>query len=152
MSKAMRRRVGYSLSYEGIAILCSTLLLTLFGSDVVRAIPLSITTSVIALIWNVIWNTFFEFLEKRFSWKGRSVPVRIAHAIGFEGGLGLICIPIMAWWLGFTLLEAFFAEAALLAFFLMYTYVFNYLFDKIFGLPESARPDKNEEALTETSK
>lgn len=135
----MRRRVGYSLSYEGIAIVCTTLLLIILGHELVQSLPLSITTSVLAILWNIVWNSIFEGIEKRFSWKGRAVWVRVLHAIGFEGGLALMCVPILAWWLGLPLVEAFFTQLGLLAFFLFYTYIFNYSFDKIFGLPESAR-------------
>lgn len=139
VSAALKRRVGYSLAYEGIAIVCTTGLLMLLGSSPLRALPLAVATSVLAIVWNLVWNTLFENLEKRFFKKGRSVFVRVAHAVGFEGGLALMCIPLLAWWLGLTLAEALFAEIGLLAFFLVYTYVFNYVFDKLFGLPESAK-------------
>ncbi len=139
ISAPMKRRIGYTAAYEAIAIVCSTVLMMLFGNDVTKALPLSMVVSAVAITWNLIWNTFFEFLEKRFSWKGRPVGVRVAHAIGFEGGIALISIPIIAWWLNLSLLVAFFAEIGLLIFFLIYTYVFNFAFDKIFGLPESAK-------------
>lgn len=139
LSKAMKRRLGYTAAYECIAILCSTGLLVLFGNDIARSLPLSMISSVIAVVWNLVWNTLFEFLEKRFSLKGRPVGVRVAHAIGFEGGIAVMSIPVIAWMLNYTLLEAFLAEAGLLVFFLLYTYVFNFVFDKIFGLPESAK-------------
>lgn len=135
----MTRRIGYSLSYEGIAIICSMGLLMLLGHEPIKSLPLSIGTSVLAIIWNVIWNTIFEALERRFHWKGRSIRIRVLHAIGFEGGLAALCVPIMAWWLGISLVEAFFTEIGLLTFFLIYTYVFNFTFDKVFGLPESAK-------------
>lgn len=138
-SSPMKRRVGYSFLYEFIAILCTTGLLILLGNSPEKSFPMAAATSVLAIIWNVIWNTLFENMEKHFGWKGRSVGVRIFHAIGFEGGLALICIPFLAWWLGIPLIEAFFTELGLLIFFLAYTYVFNFCFDKIFGLPESAR-------------
>lgn len=140
VSSAMKRRIGYSLAYEGIAIVCTTVLLTLLGNSPLKAFPLAVATSLLAIVWNIVWNTIFEYLETKFLQKGRSVAVRVVHALGFEGGLAVICIPIMAWWLNMSLLEAFFAEVGLLTFFLIYTYVFNFVFDKIFGLPESARP------------
>lgn len=139
LSSAMKRRVGYSLLYEFIAIICTTILLMILGNSLEKSLPMAMGTSVLAIIWNLIWNTFFEFLEKRFKWKGRSVGVRVVHAIGFEGGLSIICIPFLSWWLGIPLIEAFFTEIGILVFFLIYTYVFNLGFDKIFGLPESAR-------------
>ena len=50
----------------------------------------------------------------------------------------MVLIPLMAWWFGVTLWEATVMEAGLLVFFLVYTYVFNWCFDHVFGLPASA--------------
>ena len=61
------------------------------------------------------------------------------HGIGFEGGLVFILVPIMAWWLKISLLEAFLADLGLLIFFFIYTIAFTWVFDKVFGLPLSAR-------------
>lgn len=135
----MCRRIGYSLTYEAIAIICTTILLIILGNDPLQSFPLAVITSVLAILWNLVWNSIFEFFERKLVWRGRPVWVRVIHAIGFEGGLGLLCIPLLSLWLGIPLLEAFFTEIGLLVFFLIYTYIFNYSFDKIFGLPESAR-------------
>lgn len=135
----VKRRIGYTLSYEAIAVVCSTVLLVVLGNDPLQSFPFAVISSLTAMVWNFLWNTFFEYLEKRRGWKGRSVPVRVFHAIGFEGGLSAILVPIMAWWLAIPLLDALFTEMGLLLFFLVYTYVFNFSFDKVFGLPESAQ-------------
>ena len=95
-------------------------------------------SSVIAVVWNLAFNTVFEAWESRQKVRGRSVARRIAHAIGFEGGLAAILVPVFAWWLGIGLWEAFLFDAALLVFFLVYTFVFNWSFDSAFGLPASA--------------
>ena len=55
-----------------------------------------------------------------------------------DGG-ALIVIPVMAWWFGITLLEALATEISILAFLLLFTFAFNWLFDRIAGLPDSAR-------------
>ena len=60
---------------------------------------------------------------------------RIAHGIGFEGGLALILLPVMAYWLDVSLWAAFLADLGLLAFFFVYTVAFTWAFDRIFGLP-----------------
>lgn len=135
----IKRRIGYTLSYEAMAIVCTTGFLVLLGNDLVQSWPFAVLSSVIAMVWNFIWNTLFEKIEKIFAWKGRSIPVRIFHALGFEGGLAAILVPVMAWWLGLPLLDALLMEIGILAFFLGYTYVFNFSFDKIFGLPQSAQ-------------
>ena len=70
--------------------------------------------------------------------KGRSVARRVAHAIGFEGGLVVILVPLVAWWLKVSLWHALLMDLGLVVFFLVYTFVFNWVFDRVFGLPASA--------------
>ena len=90
------------------------------------------------MVWNLAFNTAFEAWESRQARRGRSLARRIAHAIGFEGGLAAILVPLIAWWLDIGLWEALLLDAALLLFFLGYTFVFNWGFDRVFGLPASA--------------
>jgi len=98
------------------------------------------TPSVRSRIWTISssFNAMFERWESRQAVRGRSVRRRVAHAIGFEGGLALFLIPLVAWGLGVSLVEAFWLDLGLLAFFLVYTFVFNWAFDRVFGLPASA--------------
>ena len=95
-------------------------------------------TSAIAVLWNLVFNTLFEAWEARQPVKGRSVQRRIAHAIGFEGGLVLFLVPLIAWWLDTSLWHALVMDLGLVVFFLVYTFVFNWGFDRVFGLPASA--------------
>lgn len=101
---------------------------------------MAVVASTLAIVWNVTFNHLFEKWEARQSVKGRSAMRRVVHAMGFEGGLALALIPLMAWWFGVSLWEATLMEAGLLLFFLVYTYLFNWAFDRIFGLPASAQP------------
>lgn len=63
---------------------------------------------------------------------------RLAHGTGFEGGLTVLLVPVMAYWLETTFLAAFFANLSLLAFFFVYAIGYTWAFDKVFGLPQSA--------------
>ena len=135
------RRVVQAMLYESIAIAVVTPVLALaFSHPPGSAFVLSAVMSTIALAWNYLFNSVFERWESRQAIKGRSLARRIAHGMGFEGGLALILLPLMAWWLHVTLLAAFLADMGLLAFFFVYTVVFTWGFDKVFGLPDSARP------------
>jgi uncharacterized membrane protein len=96
--------------------------------------------SAIALCWNYLFNAVFEHWEKRQTVKGRSWRRRAVHGVLFEGGLALFLVPLMAYWLNTSLWVAFWADFGLLLFFLLYTVVFTWVFDKLFGLPQSARP------------
>ena len=134
------RRVAQAALYESIAIAVVTPVLALaFSHPPGSAFVLSAVMSTIALAWNYLFNSVFERWEARQVLKGRSLARRIAHGVGFEGGLALILLPVMAWWLEVSLLAAFMADMGLLAFFFFYTVGFTWAFDKVFGLPDSAK-------------
>ena len=139
--QGITRKVVYVSLYELIAICITSLGLALFTQqELGRASVAAIAASVIAVFWNLIYNTFFERWEARQKVRGRSVARRIAHAIGFELGLVVLLVPLFAWWLQVTLWQAFVLDLGFIVFFLVYTFVFNLVFDKIFGLPASAMP------------
>jgi uncharacterized membrane protein len=69
----------------------------------------------------------------------------MVHAAGFEGGLIVVLVPLVAWWLHMSLWEAFMLDLGLVAFFLVYGFLFNWAFDWCFGLPESASLQRGHE-------
>ena len=135
----LTRRFIYVALYEGIAIAVVTLALLVFTDESpFSAGGLAVGSSVIAMAWNLVFNTLFEAWEARQSVKGRGLGRRIAHAIGFEGGLILFLVPLIAWWFDTSLWHALVMDLGLVVFFLVYTFVFNWAFDRVFGLPASA--------------
>ena len=135
-----RRKIVYAVSFEALGTLVASVALTLMSdASAGSSLVLSALTATIALCWSFVFNTVFEAWEARQPVKGRSLRRRTVHALMFEGGLVLICIPVMAWWLQVGYLEALVYEAGLIALFIVYTYVFTWGFDRIFGLPASAR-------------
>jgi uncharacterized membrane protein len=78
---------------------------------------LAVVLPCIALCWSYVFNSGFEKWESRQLVKGRSFARRLAHGAGFEGGLTVLLVPVMAYWLGTSLLTAFLANLGLLAFF-----------------------------------
>lgn len=135
-----RRKIIYAVSFETLGTLVATLgLLAMSDAKPLQSLALSVIGATIALCWSYLFNTVFEAWEARQPVKGRSPLRRAVHALMFEGGLVLICVPIMAWWLGVGLLEAAGYEAGLIVLFIAYTYAFTWGFDRVFGLPESAR-------------
>lgn len=135
-----KRRVVYVTLYEAIAIALSSLGFAAgSGESMGKSLLLAVVASAIAVGWNLLFNIVFEAWEARQPVAGRSVARRVAHAIGFEGGLAVILIPIITWWLDVSLGRALALNAGLMAFFLLYTYVFAWCFDRLFGLPDSAK-------------
>lgn len=128
-----------AILYEVFAIAFVGPVLSLaFDKPPPSTLGLALVLSSIALGWNYIFNMLFEQWEARQAKRGRSFARRLAHGIGFEGGLVVILVPIMALWLEISPLEAFLANIGLLAFFFVYAIAFTWVFDKVFGLPESA--------------
>lgn len=115
----------------------------LSGSDALQSLPVAVMVSLAAVIWNFIYNTGFEAWERHKKIEERTVLIRSAHAIGFEGGLVLICLPLYMLWYGVGVYEAFMMEVALLLFFLVYTFVFTLIFDRIFTLPQHYDNESN---------
>nr|WP_040329242.1 PACE efflux transporter [Acidovorax delafieldii] len=133
------RRVIYVTLYELIAIGAATVgLAQLTGQGAGHSSVVAAAASAIAVVWNIVFNWAFERWESRQAVRGRSVARRAAHAIGFEGGLVFTLVPLFAWWFGISLWQAFVMDLGLIVFFLCYTFVFNWVFDRVFGLPASA--------------
>lgn len=137
--QGMRRRVVYVGLYELFAIAITSAGLALgSGSSVERAGVAAVASTLIAVVWNVVYNAVFERWEARQTVRGRSFRRRAAHAIGFELGFIIALVPLFAWWLHIGLWQALVLDIGLSVFFLVYTFVFNLGFDKVFGLPASA--------------
>ena len=134
-----KRRVVYVGLYEFIAIVLSAILLEMMSNaGAAESLGLAVAASAVAIIWNLVFNGLFERWEAQRIQKGRSLGVRILHALGFEGGLLVFLIPLVAWWYDVSFWQALLMDLGLLVFFLVYTFVFTWAFDRIFGLPASA--------------
>lgn len=135
------RRLLQALLYEAVAIAVVGPVLSLaFDKPPASTLGLAVVLSTIALTWNYLFNWMFERWEARQAVRGRSFGRRLVHGVGFEGGLTVILVPVMSLWLDITPLEAFVANLGLLVFFFVYAVVFTWVFDHIFGLPQSAVP------------
>jgi uncharacterized membrane protein len=138
--QGLQRKIVYVVSFELIAIaLASTLLRLLADSPVTTAGITAAASSTIAMAWNYLYNLLFEAWETRQARKGRSLLRRVAHVIGFEAGLVTMLVPLFAWVLGVSLFTALLLNGVMIVFFLVYGFVFNLVFDRLFGLPLSAQ-------------
>lgn len=133
---ALGRRIIYAVIFEILAVGFTTVILALLGNDSGSSFIVGLISSTVALTWNLIFNWLFEMFERRIKVTHRPWYMRVAHAVTFEGGLILMLVPAIAWILGVSLLQAFMLEVVLLIFFLIYTAVYAWVFDRVFGLPE----------------
>lgn len=136
-----QRRVLQAVLYELFALVfVGPGMAWAFGQPMLQTLALAAFMSAVALAWNYAFNALFERWEARQAVKGRSWRRRLAHGIGFEGGLVVMLVPVMAWALDTTLWAAFIADLVIFAFFFVYAIGFTWAFDRVFGLPASARP------------
>ena len=137
--QGMQRKIVYVALYEGLAIVLSSLALRLLAAhSLTQSTLIAAATSALAITWNLIYNSLFEAWEARRAAKGRPLWLRALHAVGFEVGLVVALIPLFAWGLGISLLKAWMLQMGMVAFFLVYSFLFTLAFDRLFGLPASA--------------
>ena len=135
------RRLVQAVLYELFALAAvGPALAVVFDEPLGSTIGLTLVLSSIALAWSYVFNGWFERWEARQPVRGRSLGRRLLHGLGFEGGLALLLVPVMAWWLRTSLLTAFVANLGVMAFFFVYAIGFTWAFDRVFGLPASAAP------------
>jgi len=101
-----RRRLIHAVSYEVILLVIIAIALSfIFSMPLEVTGILGVIMAVISVIWNMIFNHYFEKVEHKYQWK-RTIPVRILHAVGFEGGLMLATIPIIAYMMKMSFIDA----------------------------------------------
>ena len=126
-----KRRIVHALTYEIILLVIIAIALSfIFEMPMEVTGILGIAMAVTSVIWNMIFNHFFEKFEKKRQLK-RTVSVRILHAIGFEGGLMLATIPMVAYALKMSLLEAILLDFSMTMCILVYTFIFQWCYDHI---------------------
>ncbi|AVJ16742.1 hypothetical protein CLM71_06145 [Serratia sp. MYb239] len=139
--QGVKRKLVYVTAYEIIGMTISALGLALLsGSAPSNTGPLAVIITTIAVSWNFIYNCLFEWWESRQASRTRTVKRRILHAVGFQLTLVVYLIPLIAWWMGISLTQALLLDMALIVILPCYTFVYNWAFDKLFGLPASALP------------
>lgn len=129
--KTIRERICHAVGFELIAlIICAPVGAWVLNKSIFDMGALAIMLSSVAMIWNIIYNAMFDRLWPVSRVK-RRLPLRICHALGFEGGFILIGLPLAAWMLNMTLWQALMVEIGFFLFFLPYTVVYNWVYDTL---------------------
>jgi uncharacterized membrane protein len=131
-------RIRHAVSFEviGLALIVpiGSWVFSMPASDIG---VVGVVSATLATLWNYVYNLGFDHLLQR--WTGttqKTVPVRVVHTVAFELGLLMILLPFVAWYLGTGLFQAFVMDIAFAAFYMVYAFVFNWSYDRLFPLPE----------------
>ncbi|AUN95946.1 PACE efflux transporter [Pseudazoarcus pumilus] len=109
----------------------------LSGVPLGDSIGLLALIAAIAALWNGVYNTLFDWCEARLTGRRadrRPLRLRIVHALGFEGGLLTLSLPLIMWWTGMDWLAALIADIALALSYVAYAFVFNLAYDRLFPI------------------
>lgn len=123
-------RVYQAIIFEVIAlaiVIPTTVFIAGYETD--KMAIAGIALSLFAMLWNYVYNIVFDKIAGYDRVK-RGLAIRIIHAIAFELGMIVITLPALAWYLNITWLEATMLEAGFLVFILIYTFIFNWLYDR----------------------
>jgi len=98
-----------------------------------ESVGLLVLLSLIATIWQAVFNTVFDRCEARWArrpahlrpWQWRAV-----HALGFEVTLFLITWPVIVLWTGWTWWAAAVADLGLALAYTVYAFLYHWLFDR----------------------
>lgn len=109
----------------------------LSGVPISDSLGLLALIALIAALWNTAYNTAFDWVEGRLT--GRTADRRpffwrSVHALGFEGGLLLVSLPIIMTWTGMDWLDALIADIALAVAYVTYAFIFNLIYDRAFPI------------------
>jgi len=122
-------RVMHAIVFEVAANILVFIILMRFASAApAQSGVLTLVSSAVAMAWNYLFNLLFDIAQQRLGFK-KGLAVRSLHALLFEAGLLLVLIPFAAWWLEVSLVKAIQLELGLVLFFLVYTLLFNLVWD-----------------------
>lgn len=128
-----RDRIRHALSFELLGLVLVTALGTVADFDPWHFGPLAALFSILATLWNYYYNRLFDrWLLSRLGHCAKRQRDRIVHAVLFEGGLLLVTLPVIASWMHVGLLEALVTDLAMVVFYLLYAYLFNLAYDRIY--------------------
>ena len=133
-------RLRYALLFEGILIVLTAVIIALlFDRSFLSMGALSAILSLVALAINFVYNYCFDLFDVRNGRipTERSRPWRIVHALGFEATLVIINLPLLMWWMSWTIWKALAFDIVAMAAIVVYTYFFTLAYDRLFPVEQS---------------
>lgn len=132
--RTFRDRVRHALLFEAVA-----LAIFIPGSAVLFDQPVSdmgvigVVSATVATLWNFVFNMGFDRAMLRLRGSvHKTMATRVVHTLLFEAGLVAMLIPVIAWYLGIGLWAALLMDLAIVTFYLVYGFLFNIAYDRLF--------------------
>jgi len=133
--RSLPDRIRHTIFFEFTSLISVTpLACRITGHTMGEIGVLALWISGIAMLWNAIYNALFDRIEIRCGshLSQRDWRVRVLHAFGFEIGLALFTVPLIAYWLSLSLWQALLLDMGFAGFYLIFSLGFNWAYDRIF--------------------
>ena len=131
LEKSITERFCHALIFEALAIaICAPLGAWLLGYPLMHIGLLTLMVSLVAMVWNMLFNAGFDQAQRRIGFE-RNLVARTVHAVLFEIGLIVAIVPLAAWWLGISWWRALVLDIGIALFFLPYSFAFNWAYDNL---------------------
>ena len=127
---SFKERLIHSILFEIMLVSIFTWILHyITKQEMTKVFTLVLVLSAIAVTWNFIFNWIFDkyVTGPRIE---RTLKIRAVHALLFEIGLLVPTIPIIAYYLKISLMQAFILDIGFIVFVLIFTVIYNYFYDK----------------------
>lgn len=127
----LRERIFHSVLFETLAIVIVIPLAVFFANIEIKSMfIISVCITIYVMVWNVVYNLLFDqFFDAKK--KQNSLFYRAFHTLFFILGVVAVTVPSIAWLLNISLLSALSLKSGMMVILLMYTFVFNMLYDKV---------------------
>lgn len=135
--RSTRDRLRHALVFEIIGLVLVTPLGALaFGHPLADIGLVALVSTILAMVWTYLYNLGFDLLLIRLNGRtDKSLGLRLVHAFAFEGGLLVILMPFIAWYLGIGLIQALLIDMSFALFYVVYAFGYNWAYDRVFPPP-----------------
>ena len=136
--RTTRDRIRHAISFEVIGLAIVTPLAAWAFDKPLHDIGIvGFVSATLATGWNYLYNLMFDHAMQRIRGSTlKTTPIRLLHTVMFEAGLLVVLLPFIAWYLSIGLWEAFLMDISFAIFYMVYAFVFNWAYDRLFPLPE----------------
>src|SRR5690606_22354934 len=136
--RTTRDRIRHAISFEVIGLAIVTPLAAWAFDKPLHDIGIvGFVSAALATGWNYLYNLMFDHAMQRIRGSTlKTTPIRLLHTVMFEAGLLVVLLPFIAWYLSIGLWEAFLMDISFAIFYMVYAFVFNWAYDRLFPLPE----------------
>lgn len=135
MLRSTKERVFQAVLYEAIGLALLTPAYSFaMGLPLDNSFLTMAMVSGVVVIWSAIFNSAFDRIVLRMTGLAsdrKTQGLRFLHAVAYESSITIFAVPIIAFMSGQGWLVAFLADLGFTVLYLVYTYVFHLIYDRV---------------------